>query len=109
MNNEIKDKRLKNEMKQLTNSKFILDIKIINDKEWNISFKNNKDVLNSKFIFNKYPINPPSIILEKEYKQIKVNEASGNKIISLSMLNQSKWFIGIKLVDIIKNIIEITN
>jgi len=109
MNNEIKDKRLKNEMKQLTNSKFILDIKIINDKEWNISFKNNKDVLNSKFIFNKYPINPPSIILEKEYKQIKVNEVSGNKIISLSMLNQSEWFIGIKLVDIIKNIIEITN
>ena len=109
INNEIKDKRLKNEMKQLTNSKFILDIKIINDKEWNISFKNNKDVLNSKFIFNKYPINPPSIILEKEYKQIKVNEVSGNKIISLSMLNQSEWFIGIKLVDIIKNIIEITN
>mgnify|MGYP006420825905 FL=1 len=109
MNNEIKDKRLKNEMKQLTNSKFILDIKIINDKEWNISFKNNKDVLNSKFIFNKYPINPPSIILEKEYKQIKVNEVSGNKIISLSMLNQSEWFIGFKLVDIIKNIIEITN
>jgi hypothetical protein len=109
MNNEIKDKRLKNEMKQLTKNKFILDIKIINDKEWNISFKNNKEVLNSKFIFNKYPINPPSIILEKEYKQIKVNEVSDNKIISLNMLNQSEWFVGIKLVDIIENIIEITN
>ena len=65
--------------------------------------------INSKFIFNKYPINPPSIILEKEYKQIKVNEVSGNKIISLNMLNQSEWVIGIKLVDIIKNIIKIIN
>ena len=49
------------------------------------------------------------IQLSKEYKQIKVNEVSGNKIISLKMLEQSEWFIGIKLVDIIKNIIEITN
>lgn len=109
INNKIKDKRLNNEIKQLSKSKFILDIKINNDKEWNISFKNNKDIINSTFIFNKYPINPPSIILEKEYKQIKTNQVNGKKIINLNMLKQSEWFIGIKLIDIIENIIELTN
>lgn len=86
VSNIITNKRLNVEYKLLESNPNIYCINIITEnKEWQVITKSGLEI---NIIFNKYPINAPSI---------KIN----NEIIKLDLLNPSNWFVSTKLNDII--------
>ena len=90
-----------NEYKKLLEQNIILDIEIISDSVWNITFVNiKKNAIKIQIIFSNYPILPPNLkFLTNVHVKGLIDK---NENIVISLIEPTNW-------KITNNLVQITN